>query len=154
MFDSEMRIEVERRLQAACDDRARAGLPPPVSVDALRAVVRSDLLAEIEARRVAQKAAATSRPAPDVPEPAVVLPPTPTRQALVAPAPKPPTPPAAPKATGMALLLEMAAQNNRSEPVLPSLRNPPRAPASKPNADPAEMAARAILEAGRIARNG
>ncbi len=57
MFESEIRIEVERRLQKACDDRATAGLPPPVSVDALRAVVRSDLMREIEAGRLAAKAA-------------------------------------------------------------------------------------------------
>lgn len=150
MFESEMRIEVERRLQKACDDRARAGLPPPVSIDALRGIVRSDLLAEIEARRVAQKAAAV-KPVPSAPKPAVVSPPVPTRQAPVPMPPKPRTPP---KATGMALLIEMAAQSDRSEPVLPSLRNPPRAPLRKPSVDPAEMAARAILEAARIARNG
>lgn len=150
MFESEMRIEVERRLQKACDDRARAGLPPPVSIDALRGIVRSDLIEEIEARRVAQKVVAL-KPAPAAPKPAVVSPPILTRQAA---APKPPTPPAAPKATGMALLLEMAARIDRSEPVFPSLRNPPRAPAPKPSADPGETAARAILEAGRIARNG
>ena len=149
MFESEIKIEVERRLQAACDDRARAGLPPPVSVDALRAIVRSDLLAEIEARRVAQKDAVTPKPTPVAPKPAVVSLPTPTRQAPTAPAPKPRTPP---KATGMALLIEMAEQSDRIEPVLPSLRNPPRAPARKPSDDPDEMAARAILAAMNVAK--
>ena len=146
MFESEMRIEVERRLQKACDDRARAGLPPPVSIDALRGSVRSDLIEEIEAQRAAQKAAV--KPAPVAPQPAIVSPPTPTRQAPAAPAPKPPKP------TGMALLMEMAAQIDRSEPVLPSLRNPPRAPTPKPAVDQDELAARTILDAGRIARGG
>ena len=108
----------------------------------------SDLLAEIEARRVAKKAAAV-RPVPSAPKPALVAPPSPTRQAPAAMPPKPPTPP---KASGMNLLYEMARQGNRIEPVLPSLRNPPPAPARKPSADPDETAARAILEAGRIAR--
>lgn len=137
MFDSEIRIEVERRLQKACDDRAREGLPPPVSVDALRAVVRSDLLREIEAARVASKAA-------------TVKPVTALRLAPKAAAPSFPKPRPAPRQSGMGLLMELAEKMDLREPVFPSLREPARKPALV--VDPAETAAQAILKAGRLAR--
>ncbi|GJE37876.1 hypothetical protein KHHGKMAE_1940 [Methylobacterium persicinum] len=99
---------------------------------------------------MAQKATA-AKPVPSRLKPTAVSPPIPIRQAPTASPPMPPTPP---KATGMALLMEMAAQIDRSEPVFPSLRNPPKKPAAKPVVDQDELAARLILEAGRIARNG
>lgn len=136
MFESEIRIEVERRLQKTCDDRAREGLPPPVSVDALRAVVRSDLLREIEAARVAGKAA-TVRP---------VIAPKPAPKAAAPSLPKPrPGPQSA-----TTRLIELAEKMDLRGPVFPSLRKPARKPA--PVVDPAEAAAQAILRAGRMAR--
>jgi len=135
MFHGEMMLEVERRLQQACDDRARAGLPPPVSVDALRAMVRSDLLAEIEAKRTTQKAIAT-KPVPAKPLPASAK-----------PRPTPVTPPL----SGMDRLIEAAETMNFRDPVLPTLRNPLTSP-TKPAVDPHEAAAQMILAAGRAAR--
>jgi len=137
MFDSEIRIEVERRLQKACDDRAREGLPPPVSVDALRAVVRSDLLREVEAARVAGKAAAV--------KPVAAPKPTPKATAPLIPKPRP-----APQQSTTGRLMEMAEKMDLREPVFPSLREPAKKPALF--VDPAETAAQAILRAGRIAR--
>ncbi|WCS26538.1 hypothetical protein LOK46_06795 [Methylobacterium sp. NMS14P] len=139
MFDSEIKIEVERRLQKACDDRAREGLPPPVSVDALRAVVRSDLLREVEAARVRGKAATVKTIA--------ALKPTLKATAPSLPKPKPASPQSA---TGR--LIELAEKMDLREPVFPSLREPARKPALV--VDPAETAAQAILRAGRIARGG
>ncbi|MDP4021051.1 hypothetical protein Q8W71_00310 [Methylobacterium sp. NEAU 140] len=139
MFESEIRIEVERRLQKACDDRARNGLPPPVSVDALRAVTRSDLLRELEAARIASKAA-TAMAAPVTPKPAPK--PTPARV-------KPQT---APKPSATALLMELMDRAGPVEPVFPSLRNTPTKPAQVVDQD--EVAAQAILAAARLARGG
>lgn len=137
MFESEIRIEVERRLQKACDDRVKEGLPPPVSIDALRAIVRTDLLREVEAARIAGKAS-TVKP---------VIAPRPAPKA--APPSLPKSRPASPQsATGR--LMELAEKMDLREPVFPSLREPARKPV--PIVDPAETAAQAILRAGRIAR--
>jgi len=137
MFESEIRIEVERRLQKACDDRAMAGLPPPASLDALRAVVRSDLLREIDVVRIAPKIAPV--------KPVTILKPAP--KAAVPSLPKPqPAPPQS--ATGR--LMELAETMDLREPVFPSLLEPVKKPTLV--VDPAETAAQAILRAGRIAR--
>jgi hypothetical protein len=137
MFESEIRIEVERRLQKACDDRALAGLPPPVSIDALRAIVRSDLLRKAEAARIACRAAETKPIAAAKPAPK-------------APAPSNSKRRPAPQQSAMGRLMELAEKMDLREPVFPSLRKPVRTPG--PVVDYDEKAARAILEAGRIAR--
>lgn len=134
MFESEIRIEVERRLQKACDDRATAGLPPPVSVEALRAVVRSDLMREIEAGRLAPKAAVPPKPK--------VLP-TPVPKPAAPPAPKPTE-----RQTATGRLMELAEKMDLRDPVFPSLREPAR----KPPVAREEDAASFILASAKRAR--
>ncbi|WP_267406580.1 hypothetical protein [Methylobacterium sp. GC_Met_1] len=120
-----------------------------MSVDALRAIVRSDLIEEIEARRAAQRTAA-AKPGPASPKATIVSPPTLTRQA---PASKPPTPPPVPKLSAMELIAKYTEGMDLREPVFPSLRAPTRAPSPKSVVDQDELAARAILDAARVARN-
>ncbi|MHB2207764.1 hypothetical protein [Methylobacterium sp. CM6257] len=141
MFESEIRIEVERRLQKACDDRALAGLPPPVSIDALRAIVRSDLLREVEAAQAFSRAAVV-KPAPPPLKSAPSVP-----KVLAASLLKPE---AAPKLSATERLAQLAGKMDLREPVFPSLRGPAKKSGSVVDHD--ELAVRAILEAGRAAR--
>lgn len=104
MFGYEKSVEIERRILAANDERAKAGLPP-ASRESLLHIVADELSREIDAKWLARitRRAAASRPvqtqaaAPRATAPTVrpVKPTTPPAKPLARPAAaaKPPVPP-------------------------------------------------------------
>lgn len=149
MFESEIKIEVERRLQKACDERALVGLPPPVSIDALRAIVRTDLLREVEARRATSKVTtagpARARDGADASELGSIAP----QDAPIATAVPTPRPPGSARIiSATQKLIELSEKIDPRESVFPSLRNANL----RPVADQEELAALAIIQARRVVR--
>lgn len=142
MFEREKLIEVERRVVALIDERAKAGLPQ-IDTHILRALARQDIEKELEAARPAPRVVLTPLP-PVAPTAAKPLP-------ASKPAPRKPVvpPPSA------AVLAERARAQAISS-LAPPGAEAEVAEAIRTGASVDEfkgmLAARAILEAGRLAR--